>query len=413
MSLIDPSIFDEVNESVIILRDDVLTPEYIPDRLIGRDEQIREVAGLMRGLFRHGYPNNGLLFGVSGCGKTVVSKSVLKSLVARLEQDPIGIKVDWVYIHCKKLYTQTSILYALIQHLDPTTKIKKTGYSMDYYYDSLFHLMNEKNTALIVILDEIDFLGSEDVLYNFSRAVVNDELKDGRFIRIIGISNSSKFEGKLDNRIVSSMGAEKISFPAYGTDEIYQILQDRIELAFVPNSIEEEAIVKCATDTARYSGDIRRALMVLHTAATLAEREKSKVVTVDHIQTAEDNVQKDQIVDSVVKLPFHHKLVLLSILKLMDQGTQITTGKVTKMYGHLCKYLEREPAHRTQVSKSIGSLESQQLISSKGINGGMKGGKTREITAFLEDVQQLKIGIYADDELEVLEGYNPVLEGEI
>ena len=148
---IDTSIFDE-SETRIIIRGDVLTTEYIPKRLIGRDEQIKEVAGLMRQLFRHGFPNNGLIFGVSGSGKTVVSKFVLRSLMAKLEQNPIGINVDWIYIHCKKVYTQNSILYTLIKYLDQTTKVKKTGYSMDYYYDSLFHLMNTKNTALIVIL---------------------------------------------------------------------------------------------------------------------------------------------------------------------------------------------------------------------------------------------------------------------
>ena len=45
--------------------------------------------------------------------------------------------------------------------------------------------MNTKNTALIVILDEIDFLRSEDVLYNFSRAVANEELKEGDLLELL------------------------------------------------------------------------------------------------------------------------------------------------------------------------------------------------------------------------------------
>jgi Cdc6-like AAA superfamily ATPase len=52
--------------------------------------------------------------------------------------------------------------------------------------------MNNKNTAMILILDEIDFLSSDNVLYNSSRDVANEELKDGRFISVIGLSNSIK-----------------------------------------------------------------------------------------------------------------------------------------------------------------------------------------------------------------------------
>lgn len=409
MSLLNPSIFDDNEENRIILRNDVLTPDYIPPRLIGRDEQILEVAGLIRPLFRHGYPNNGLIFGVSGCGKTVVSKMVLKSLTAKLEQNPIGVNVDWVYIHCKKIYTQTAILYTLIQYLDPLTEIKKTGYSMDYYYNALFNLMNTKNTALIVILDEIDFLGSEDLLYNFSRAISNDELKENRFIRIIGLSNSSKFEQKLDNRIVSSLGAEKISFPAYNTDEIYHILKDRIDLAFSPNTIDEDALIKCAHNAAMFSGDIRKALKVLHTAAIKAEKEKSKVITVDHITKAEKEVQKDQVIDSVIKLPLHHKLVLLSLIKLTTCNESATTGDVTAMYVKLCKAIQKEPGHRTLVSKCIGSLEAQQLIKSVKVNKGIKGGVTRVLSLYLEDVSQLKVGLYADEDLEDLTEFNPMI----
>jgi Cdc6-like AAA superfamily ATPase len=52
------------------------------------------------------------------------------------------------------------ILFKLIQHLDPNTQIKRSGYSIDYYYDALFLLMNKKNKSLMVILDGIDFLKS-------------------------------------------------------------------------------------------------------------------------------------------------------------------------------------------------------------------------------------------------------------
>ena len=74
------------------------------------------------------------------------------------------------------------------------------------------NLINVKKMALIVILDEIDFLRSDNVLYIFSRAIANEKLKDGRFISVIGLSNSIKFEKTLDPRVLSSMGFKKFQF---------------------------------------------------------------------------------------------------------------------------------------------------------------------------------------------------------
>ena len=73
---------------------------------------------------------------------------------------------------------------------------------MDYYYEIFYFLINDQNTALIVILDEMDFLKYDDILYSFSRAISNGKFTGRQFIRIIGLSNSLKFEEKLDQRVL-------------------------------------------------------------------------------------------------------------------------------------------------------------------------------------------------------------------
>lgn len=405
----DTSIFDYPEEVSIVLRDDVLSPSYIPPRLIGRDEQIKEVAYLMKPLFKHGSPNNALIFGPAGSGKTVVTKYVLKTLMSKLEQAPTGVNVDWVYIHCKKVYTSSAVLYTLIQHLDPHTKIPKTGYSLNYYYDALFDLLNSQNKALIIILDEIDFLKSDDVLYNFSRAVANEELKDRRFISVIGLSNSLKYEEKLDPRVLSSMGFEKLRFPPYYADPIFHILNDRIDIAFAPNSIKEDTLMECSIDAARANGDVRKALNVLAAAASLAESEGLREIQMIHIKAAEERVQTNEIVESVIELPLHHKLILSSIIKLTLSVRDVTTGEVIKMYNALCRHICLKPIDNTMVSKGIGSLEIQSFIQFVKVNRGRKGGVTRFISVNPEDVEQFKLGIYEDDRLEELKDYYPII----
>ena len=164
-------------------------------------------------------------------------------------------------------------------------KLRKYNFCNGTYF-----WINEKNTALIVILDEIDFLKSDDILYSFSRAISNGKFTGRQFIRIIGLSNSLKFEEKLDPRVLSSVGFEKFRFPSYNTDDIYHILNDRIDLAFTPNSIDEETIIECAKNSAKTGGDIRKALNILHTAAKMEEGEGSEKTTVSHIKKADAKV---------------------------------------------------------------------------------------------------------------------------
>lgn len=59
-------------KTVKIFKDScVLETDYIPDSLVGRDEEIKAVAEIFFLLFRHGKPGHALIYGPPGSGKTV------------------------------------------------------------------------------------------------------------------------------------------------------------------------------------------------------------------------------------------------------------------------------------------------------------------------------------------------------
>jgi Cdc6-like AAA superfamily ATPase len=170
-------------------------------------------------------------------------------------------------------------------------------------------------------------------------------LKDGRFISVIGLSNSIKFEKTLDPRVLSSMGFKKFSFPSHSADPILHIFEDRIELAFAPDSISKELLIECSIDAANVGGDIRTALSVLKTAAELATDDGVSQISKTHLKFVEETVQTEQIIKSVIEFPRNHKIVLASIVKLLSCNKTAYTGEVIQMCRALCEYIKIKPLH--------------------------------------------------------------------
>jgi cell division control protein 6 len=439
--IFETSMFDFEEDSHILIDDNVLSPDYIPPRLIGRDEQIKKIAYLTKPVFRNGSFINCLVFGHPGTGKTVVSKYVLKNLTHKIEQDKEllrklrrksdnllskdeldtlnklnstpDVNLVGAYIQCKETYTTSGILHSLISQLDPDYCIPRKGISIDQYYNALYSIMRAGNIALVVILDEIDFLTSDSILYNFSRAKANGKLEGNQFISVLGLSNSIKYESKLDARIKSSIGFDKIDFPNYTTDDVHKILSDRVDLAFTPNSIEDETVIQCAKYVGQGEGDVRKAIKILKTAANDAEKECSSIVTLGHIETAMRKVQESEVMERVLSLSLGHQLVLLSIVKIKTYKPAATTGQITKVFNMLCTKIGFNLKSRKFAGDAISVLETMGFIKTAEVNEGRKkgGGRTRMVTIPDADIDDVKDAIYTDSEIQSeLYEYDPISE---
>ena len=64
-------IFEEIEDRIFNKRF-VLLPDYVPERLIGRDEQIRQVASALSSALSGDKPHNVFIYGKTGVGKTAV-----------------------------------------------------------------------------------------------------------------------------------------------------------------------------------------------------------------------------------------------------------------------------------------------------------------------------------------------------
>lgn len=374
------TIFQEfVEKTTPIFKDrNALTSHFTPEKIPHRDEQKNNLASILAPSLKGGRPSNVFIYGMTGTGKTLISKYVGEELGKVSNQGSYPVKV--IYINCKmKKVADTE--YRLIAELSRVLgqEVPMTGLPTKQVYDIFYNILDSKKQIVIVILDEIDALVEkmgDGFLYNFTR--INQELKKAK-LSIIGITNDLHFIDVLDPRVKSSLGEEEILFPPYNALELQDILKQRVELGFRSNILSEEVIPKCAALAAQEHGDARRALDLLRVAGEIAERKNNSRITEVHVDLALEKIDYDRIIESVKSLPKQTKLVLWSIIELEEKEEEnIQTGDVYGVYEDTCKDCALHPLTQRRISDLLSELDMIGIINAKVISLG-RYGRTRQI----------------------------------
>ncbi|RKY24061.1 MAG: cell division control protein Cdc6 [Planctomycetota bacterium] len=314
------TIFQEfIQKKVQIFKDrNALTSHFTPDTIPHRNEQMNAIASILAPALKGGRPSNIFIYGLTGTGKTLLSKYVGQELERMSNQGTNPVKV--LYINCK-MRKVADTEYRLVAELARMLgqEVPMTGLPTEQVYQTFFRTLDSNDWVVIIILDEIDALVermSDSFLYNFTR--INQELKKAK-VSIIGITNNLHFIDILDPRVKSSLGEEEILFPPYNALELQDILKQRVELGLVPGILSEEVIPKCAALAAQEHGDARRALDLLRVACEIAERQNDEKITEKHVDLALHKIDYDRVIESVKSLPKQTKLVLWSIINLVEK----------------------------------------------------------------------------------------------
>jgi len=357
----------------------VLQANYTPEVISYRDNQIKQIAKILAPCLREEKPSNLFLYGKTGTGKTLSITYTMKHIEEVATQREIPIKI--IYLNCK-LKKVADTEYRLIAQLarEFGKAIPPTGLPTEEVYNIFCSVMDKEQTILLLILDEIDELAkrpTDEILYNLTR--INSDLKNSQ-LSVIGISNSLIFADNLDPRVKSSLSEEEVIFPPYNALQIQQILRQRAKHAFHGETLEEGILEKCAAFAAREHGDARRAIELLRVAAELAERGGYEKVKIDHLDEAEDKIEKDKIMDIITTQPRQFQLILYAILIIYEKrNNKVFTGEVYELYKGLCIQTAMRPLTQRRVSDVIGEFDMLGLINAKVISKG-RYGRTREIS---------------------------------
>ncbi len=174
-----------LSDSKIFANREVLSPHYIPKKLISRAKEINSIERALAPSLKGERGRNLFIYGKTGTGKTSCTKYVLDEV-----KGIPNSKAKISYINCKIYNSRYRVLNKIVSDHLPT--YAKRGYGTVDLYEKLTNWIEEDNKILVAILDEIDVVKDlDDLVYTLTR--INSDIKAGG-VTIIGISNRVSFK---------------------------------------------------------------------------------------------------------------------------------------------------------------------------------------------------------------------------
>jgi cell division control protein 6 len=367
-----------LSESKIFANREVLSPHYIPKKLISRTKEINNIERALAPSLKGERGRNLFVYGKTGTGKTSCTKYVLDEI-----KNIPNTKAKISYINCKIYNSRYRVLNKVVSDHLPT--YAKRGYGTVDLYEKLTNWIEEDNKILVVILDEIDGVKDlDDLIYTLTR--INSDIKAGG-VTIIGISNRVSFKETLDPRSLSTLYETELVFPPYYATELFEIIKGRVATGFKSNSISDDVLHYIAATAAKEGGDARLSLKILSKAGEIAEEKEYDKITMKEAEEAAKLADNDIVYELIGTLPEHHKLVLYSIAMLTQSGGSykkltdgvdiyLFSGEVYHRYKSIAEGIHKEAKSERWYRKYLSELEMQGLVisfeSGKGIRGHTK-----------------------------------------
>jgi cell division control protein 6 len=362
---------DELFSSSVIKDNHALDFDYVPGELPHRTEQLKKLAQMFKPLFT-GTSQNACVRGPVGTGKTAMIKYFCQSLVHIARKQ--GTILEYVHINCRKRSTNAMVLLGVLTHFD--ARFPDRGFSVQEMLQVLRTHLQRKEAQLLLVLDEVDALIKKDgsnLLYDLTR--FNDETMGKKTpVSVIIISQKDVFPNLEAAALSTFKRSNTIHLEKYTRDELYDIIQQRVTLAFHAGTVRSESLDLIA-DIAGESGDARFSIELLWRAGLYADEKHTKQVTPEHVRAAKAETYSIVTETKLRNLGKHQLLTLLAIAKRLqkEESAYTNTGDVEKTYAITCEeYAEDARAH-TMFWNYLKEIEHAGFIRVKPSGKGQVG----------------------------------------
>src|SRR5438874_1212549 len=354
-----------------------LSFDYLPDKLVHRDQQTQRLFSLLRPIVEAGASSNAFLYGAVGTGKTHTAKRFCLDF-RKYASEP-NRAVDWDLVNCRQRMGDDAVLLRLLQHFD--AHFPERGFSIAEKMESLRKHLEKHRLHFIVILDEVDALlkkSGADLIYSFARIAEEGTTTKGN-ISMILISQRPNALDYMDAAALSTFRRTNVvEFPRYDRQELEDIVHVRVALAMHPGTVDDD-LVDLIADIASEFGDARYGIELLEKAGMLADEEHAEEVAAEHVRGAKAQVHPIEVEERLALLDVPKKLVLLSIARKSRKKAYITMGDAEQAYALVCEEYGEKPRAHTQFWKYVKELDALGLVDTK-LSGKGEVGKTTLIS---------------------------------
>jgi orc1/cdc6 family replication initiation protein len=331
------------NESTIIRKPYLLSPEYVPEIYTGRAEHLLTLHSCIAPLMKNQRPFNAWLYGPSGSGKTSAMKYVLNTLA---HQRPF----TWVYVNCWDSFT----LYGVLESI--ATELKLLGVEQQSTVAKLRKVaVALASRPAVIVLDEIDHVPPKE-----RNAIIYNLLELGQ-VGLVCLAYRKHAIAELDSRVRSRLSPVVLHFPKYDELEIQDILRSRAEAALFPDTCSDPLLKEIAKLA---EGDARVAIEALRFAAFKAERERSRAITTEHLADVRAKTDAVKELELWQPLNVHHRV----LYELVKAQPGIQSQSLWKSYTEASCVRKVAPlAHRTfldyvNTMVRLGLLKQETII---------------------------------------------------
>ena len=366
---------DRIGAGKVLLDKGPLSYDWIPPALIGRDDELADMAAIFSQMENHDTSCQAVILGPVGSGKTVLTQRFGDDIRQHLE----GRRhIIFAHVNCRNHPTGSQVLQQIALALDPGHP--ERGFSSGEIIQSIRRNLSTHNAHLLLILDEVDVLilrDSSDLIYKLLRIDEGQEWSGS--LSLILVSQNQTLLKLFEPAIISRLGQSNvIELAAYDEATLTGIARQRADVACRTGSVGDETLAKIGRFSGE-SGDARHAIELLDAAIRRAEKAgRGDVLPEDvRVSTLRQAAFEPSQIDVLSK---HQKLVLLGICRRLKKADHISSGDAQKLYNLVCEEFGFKARSYTTFWKHLKALEVEGLIDTRTTKANVGRGRTRHIT---------------------------------